>query len=190
MRGRIQECVGVPAMLIDVDGEHGDSARSIVAIDRVERGERFTALRTPARPELDQDDLAFEVQQANRRTFRSAKFYGWRGAAGDICSKMCTEGQDRQRKEQRRRCTTDRGPSLHHRCASPILGALPLEFRDLSFDASTRQVSRAGREVKLTRKAFDLLAMLIERRPNAVSKDDIHTHLWPDTYVAEITLHS
>jgi DNA-binding winged helix-turn-helix (wHTH) protein len=67
---------------------------------------------------------------------------------------------------------------------------VPLEFRDLSFDASTRRVTRAGHDVKLTRKGFDLLAMLIERRPNAVSKDEIHAHLWPDTYVAEITLHS
>jgi len=65
-----------------------------------------------------------------------------------------------------------------------------LDFRDLSFDAASRQVSRGGREVKLTRKAFDLLALLIERRPNAVSKDDIHARLWPDTFIAEITLHS
>ena len=51
-------------------------------------------------------------------------------------------------------------------------------------------MSRAGREIKLTRKAFDLLALLIDRRPEAVSKDDIHRRLWPDTFVAEITLHS
>jgi DNA-binding winged helix-turn-helix (wHTH) protein len=67
---------------------------------------------------------------------------------------------------------------------------LSLEFRDLTFDAASRQVARAGRDVKLTRKAFDLLALLIERRPNAVAKDDIHARLWPDTFVAEITLHS
>ena len=73
---------------------------------------------------------------------------------------------------------------------SPILDAVSLEFRDLSFDAAIRQVSRGGREVKLTRKAFDLLALLIEHRPKAVSKDDIHARLWPDTFVAEITLHS
>ncbi|HEY1308888.1 MAG TPA: winged helix-turn-helix domain-containing protein [Vicinamibacterales bacterium] len=73
---------------------------------------------------------------------------------------------------------------------SPILGAVALDFRDLSFDAAIRQVSRGGREVKLTRKAFDLLALLIEHRPKAVSKDDIHSRLWPDTFVAEITLHS
>jgi len=67
---------------------------------------------------------------------------------------------------------------------------MPLMFRDLSFDAAARRVSRAGREIKLTRKAFDLLAMLVDRRPEAVSKDDIHARLWPDTFVAEITLHS
>jgi DNA-binding winged helix-turn-helix (wHTH) protein len=67
---------------------------------------------------------------------------------------------------------------------------MPLTFRDLSFDAATRQVSRRGDEIKLTRKAFDLLSMLVERRPEAVSKEDIHAHLWPDTFVAEITLHS
>jgi len=67
---------------------------------------------------------------------------------------------------------------------------MPLTFHDLSFDAAARRVARGGRELKLTRKAFDLLAMLVERRPDAVSKDDIHTRLWPDTYVAEITLHS
>jgi DNA-binding winged helix-turn-helix (wHTH) protein len=67
---------------------------------------------------------------------------------------------------------------------------MTLEFRDLCFDPSRRQVSRGGRDIKLTRKAFDLLALLIERRPNALSKDDIHARLWPDTFVAEITLHS
>ena len=65
-----------------------------------------------------------------------------------------------------------------------------LTFHDLAFDAAARRVARGGREIKLTRKAFDLLAMLIERRPEAVSKDDIHARLWPDTFVAEITLHS
>ncbi len=65
-----------------------------------------------------------------------------------------------------------------------------LTFRDLTFDAAGRRVSRGGHEVRLTRKAFDLLGLLVERRPDAVSKDDIHAKLWPDTFVAEITLHS
>lgn len=67
---------------------------------------------------------------------------------------------------------------------------MTLAFQDLSFDAASRVVSKGGRELRLTRKAFDLLAFLIERRPNAVSKDDIHARLWPQTFVAEITLHS
>jgi hypothetical protein len=67
---------------------------------------------------------------------------------------------------------------------------MTLRFGDLSFDAATRRVSRGGDEVKLTRKAFDLLAMLVERRPGVVSKEDIHARLWPETFVAEITLHS
>jgi DNA-binding winged helix-turn-helix (wHTH) protein len=67
---------------------------------------------------------------------------------------------------------------------------MSLLFEDLRFDAATRQVSRASGEIRLTRKAFDLLALLVERRPEAVSKEEIHTRLWPDTFVAEITLHS
>jgi DNA-binding winged helix-turn-helix (wHTH) protein len=67
---------------------------------------------------------------------------------------------------------------------------MPLTFRDLTFDAAGRRVSRGGQEIRLTRKAFDLLAMLVERRPDAISKNDIHARLWPDTFVAEITLHS
>ena len=96
------------------------------------------------------------------------------------------------RRQPRKRATSDLTDDDPWRISAPcpILGALPLIFRDLSFDASTRQVSRAGREVKLTRKAFDLLALLIDRRPEAVSKDDIHSRLWPDTFVSEITLHS
>lgn len=47
---------------------------------------------------------------------------------------------------------------------------------------------RGAERAHLTRKAFDLLALLIERRPEAVSKEDIHRHLWPDTFVSEASL--
>jgi DNA-binding winged helix-turn-helix (wHTH) protein len=63
-----------------------------------------------------------------------------------------------------------------------------MTFRDLTFDATARRVWRGGREIQLTRKAFDLLGFLIERRPAAVPKRDIHARLWPDTFVSEITL--
>lgn len=63
-----------------------------------------------------------------------------------------------------------------------------LEFDDVSFDPDSRQVHRAGEDVHLSVKAFDLLRLLIERRPNVVSKADIHADLWPDTFVSTANL--
>lgn len=65
-----------------------------------------------------------------------------------------------------------------------------LHFDALTFDAETRQIWNGESEIQLSPKAFDLLALLIERRPNAVSKDDISRHLWPDTFVSESSLPS
>ena len=65
-----------------------------------------------------------------------------------------------------------------------------LTFRDVRIDLAARQLWQGTVEIRLTRKAFDLLALLVERRPEAVSKEDIHARLWPDTFVSEITLHS
>ena len=63
-----------------------------------------------------------------------------------------------------------------------------LRFNDVRVDIGARQVFRGAEPVHLTRKAFDLLVLLIERRPEAVSKEDIHRHLWPDTFVSEASL--
>ena len=40
----------------------------------------------------------------------------------------------------------------------------------------------------LTRKAFDLLLLLLECRSKVVSKDDIYARLWPDSFVTESSL--
>ena len=40
----------------------------------------------------------------------------------------------------------------------------------------------------LTRKAFDLLATLIENAPRVVSKDELHRRLWPETFVTDATV--
>jgi DNA-binding winged helix-turn-helix (wHTH) protein len=55
-------------------------------------------------------------------------------------------------------------------------------------DTEARQLLRAGRPVHLAPKALELLELLVERRPNAVSKTTIHERLWPDTFVAEVNL--
>jgi DNA-binding winged helix-turn-helix (wHTH) protein len=65
-----------------------------------------------------------------------------------------------------------------------------LRFDDLTFDAEARQLWVADREVPLSPKAFDLLAFLIARRPEAVSKADIRDRLWPATFVSESSLPS
>jgi hypothetical protein len=65
-----------------------------------------------------------------------------------------------------------------------------LQFDDLTFDSETRQLFAGAKEIRLSPKAFDLLALLIERRPRVVSKADIRGHLWPDTYVSESSLPS
>jgi DNA-binding winged helix-turn-helix (wHTH) protein len=65
-----------------------------------------------------------------------------------------------------------------------------LQFDNLGFDADCRQVWLRGEDVALSPKAFALLALLIEQRPRAVSKADIHKHLWPGTFVADSSLPS
>jgi DNA-binding winged helix-turn-helix (wHTH) protein len=63
-----------------------------------------------------------------------------------------------------------------------------LRFGDCEFDKDTREVFRGGRLVHVSPKAFALLAVLIERRPKAVSKDELHRILWPDTFVSDANL--
>ena len=67
---------------------------------------------------------------------------------------------------------------------------MPLQFDDLTFDSETRQLWTGKREVRLSPKAFDLLALLIANRPRAVSKAEIRDHLWPGTHVSESSLPS
>jgi DNA-binding winged helix-turn-helix (wHTH) protein len=62
-----------------------------------------------------------------------------------------------------------------------------LQFDDLAFDSDSRQLWARGKEVRLSPKAFDLLAFLIARRPRAVSKTDIREHLWPGTFVSDVS---
>ncbi len=57
-------------------------------------------------------------------------------------------------------------------------------------DAQARRVARDGAPVRLTRKALDLLLLLLEHAPDAVSKERIHARIWPDTFVGESSLQS
>jgi DNA-binding winged helix-turn-helix (wHTH) protein len=63
-----------------------------------------------------------------------------------------------------------------------------LRIRDCVFDRESRELSRAGRPVRLSPKAFLLLDLLLAHRPRAFSKAELHEALWPDTFVVETNL--
>ena len=65
-----------------------------------------------------------------------------------------------------------------------------LGFGDLVLDIGTRQLLRGNRELRLSPKAFELLRLLAEERPRAMSKNELLERLWPDTFVAEANLPS
>jgi DNA-binding winged helix-turn-helix (wHTH) protein len=63
-------------------------------------------------------------------------------------------------------------------------------FESIIVDADRRLLLVSGTQVHLPPKAFALLLFLISQRPNAVSKADLMSHLWPDTFVSDATLAS
>ena len=63
-----------------------------------------------------------------------------------------------------------------------------VRFGSFTLDGETRQVLRDGTEVHLSPKAFDLLCILIERRPKVLEKTDLLGTIWPDSFVVEASL--
>jgi len=61
-------------------------------------------------------------------------------------------------------------------------------FGPFVIDVDTRQLTREGREVHLSPKAFELLLTLVVDRPKVISKTVLQERLWPETFVAEANL--
>ena len=61
-------------------------------------------------------------------------------------------------------------------------------FGAFTLDRRTRQLLRDGAVIALSPKAYELLNVLIEARPAAVSKRELHERLWPDTFVSDVRL--
>jgi DNA-binding winged helix-turn-helix (wHTH) protein len=71
-----------------------------------------------------------------------------------------------------------------------VVFAVRYLFDAIVLDADRRQLMRSGNEIHVSPKALNLLLFLIQRRPNAVSKGELMSHLWPDTFVSDATLAS
>ena len=65
---------------------------------------------------------------------------------------------------------------------------MALRFAEFTFDEGRRQLFRGSESLHLEPKAFELLALLLLRRPNAVSKAEIHHAVWAGTCVSESSL--
>lgn len=63
-------------------------------------------------------------------------------------------------------------------------------FGECEFDSGRRVLLRHGSATPLSPKAFQFLEFLLDRRPEAVSKTDLLTHLWPETFVSDASLHN
>ena len=62
---------------------------------------------------------------------------------------------------------------------------MAITFGPFTLDDSARQLCRGGEAIHLSPKAFDLLILLAQRRPQAISKSSLLDALWQDTFVTE-----
>jgi DNA-binding winged helix-turn-helix (wHTH) protein len=65
---------------------------------------------------------------------------------------------------------------------------LRLRFGQCVYDAKSRELLRGGERQDLSPKAFQLLALLLQARPRAVTKREIYEELWPHTFVSDSSL--
>ncbi|HUG52292.1 MAG TPA: FHA domain-containing protein [Vicinamibacteria bacterium] len=65
---------------------------------------------------------------------------------------------------------------------------MPIRFGEFVLDPRRRLLLRGEEPVHLTPKAFELLAALLDRRPQAVARDELEGRIWGRTHVAETSL--
>lgn len=62
------------------------------------------------------------------------------------------------------------------------------QFGEFTLEVGTRQLLEEGRVVHLSSKAFDLLHLLLDRRPHLVERKELLERLWPETFVSDVNL--
>ena len=63
-----------------------------------------------------------------------------------------------------------------------------LKFGDCVLDLGARQLERGNDVVPLEPKMYELLEVLIKRRPAVVTNNELDELLWPEVYVARTSL--
>lgn len=76
------------------------------------------------------------------------------------------------------------------RVTCPYDEVMRIRFGEFRLDTDRHELCRGAEVVRLTPKAFQLLQVLAEARPGAVSQKDLQDALWPNTFVDEGSLHN
>ena len=63
-------------------------------------------------------------------------------------------------------------------------------FGECELDTGQRLLLRHGRITPLSSRAYQLLELLLDRRPEAVAKNELVERLWPATFVSDASLHN
>jgi Tol biopolymer transport system component/DNA-binding winged helix-turn-helix (wHTH) protein len=70
----------------------------------------------------------------------------------------------------------------------PAKNGVNYEFGEFRLDPAQRVIFRAGRPLALAPKVLETLLALVERSGSVVTKDELMTRVWPDTFVEESNL--
>src|SRR5215813_6864496 len=65
---------------------------------------------------------------------------------------------------------------------------LSYEFGPYQFDLSRRELKCAGETITLTRKATEILILLLANAGHVVEKEELLREVWPNTFVEEANL--
>jgi len=69
-----------------------------------------------------------------------------------------------------------------------VFDTVIVHFGEFTLDTDARQVLGADGELHFSPKAYELLKILVENRPRALSKNELYERLWPATFVSEVNL--
>ncbi|MEU3721528.1 response regulator transcription factor [Streptomyces sp. NPDC031705] len=200
----VEDDPSIRQSLIEVLAEHGYAVRSV--------GDGFGALRevtqTPVDavvldlglPDLDGGDAlrmirgisSVPVLVATARDDEAEIIKLLNAGADDYLVKPFSGGQLIARLSAVLRRTSHVPPAAGAAAGAPVAPAAdplrPTTVGELAVDPGARTAYLAGRELRLTRREFDLLAFLAHHTGQVVSKRRLLTEVWREPYVDDQTV--